>query len=276
MSRQAGFFIPLSGGIDSCATSVLVFSMCRLVYHDVTVKKDQQVLKDLLFIVGEPSTSEWRPASPQDIAGRLFHSAYMGMATNSSSMTRQRAKDLAKAIGAYHLNMDIDIVYKAILTLFTTITTFTPRYKMHGGTPATNLALQNIQARIRMVLSYLFAQLLPTVRARNAKNPESSSPGGLLVLGSAYVPTFFSDWSLTDQPPSDSMLTIHRNVDEALRGYFTKYDWCVSDKDLSSYLRMYREFGSRRLFEASFLETSAFEMCRGSTKSQICFEGRNG
>lgn len=27
----AGFFIPLSGGIDSCATSVIVFSMCRLV-----------------------------------------------------------------------------------------------------------------------------------------------------------------------------------------------------------------------------------------------------
>src|ERR1700734_100556 len=46
-----------------------------------------------------------------------------------------------------------------------------------------------------MVLAYLFAQLLPWVRGR---------PGGLLVLGSS-------------------------NVDEALRGYFTKYDCSSSD-----------------------------------------------
>lgn len=26
-----GYFVPLSGGIDSCATAVIVFSMCRLV-----------------------------------------------------------------------------------------------------------------------------------------------------------------------------------------------------------------------------------------------------
>jgi NAD+ synthase (glutamine-hydrolysing) len=30
-SRTQGYFIPLSGGIDSCATAVIVFSMCRLV-----------------------------------------------------------------------------------------------------------------------------------------------------------------------------------------------------------------------------------------------------
>lgn len=30
-SRTQGFFIPLSGGIDSCATAVIVYSMCRLV-----------------------------------------------------------------------------------------------------------------------------------------------------------------------------------------------------------------------------------------------------
>lgn len=30
-SRTQGYFIPLSGGIDSCATAVIVYSMCRLV-----------------------------------------------------------------------------------------------------------------------------------------------------------------------------------------------------------------------------------------------------
>ncbi|RDW87313.1 glutamine-dependent NAD(+) synthetase-like protein [Coleophoma crateriformis] len=203
-SRQAGFFIPLSGGIDSCATSVIVHSMCRLVYKDVVAGENKQVFKDLLTIVGEPSNSEWRPSSPQEIAERLFHSAYMGMSKNSSADTRSRAKELAKKIGSYHLDFDIDSVYNAIVGLFTVVTTFTPRFKTSGGTPATNLALQNIQARSRMVLAYLFAQLLPTVRGRNSNNPENQNPGGLLVLGSA-------------------------NVDEALRGYFTKYDASSAD-----------------------------------------------
>ena len=30
-SRTQGFFVPLSGGIDSCATATIVYSMCRLV-----------------------------------------------------------------------------------------------------------------------------------------------------------------------------------------------------------------------------------------------------
>jgi hypothetical protein len=30
-SRTQGYFLPLSGGIDSCATAIIVYSMCRLV-----------------------------------------------------------------------------------------------------------------------------------------------------------------------------------------------------------------------------------------------------
>ncbi|ELR08005.1 glutamine-dependent NAD(+) synthetase [Pseudogymnoascus destructans] len=203
-SSSGGFFLPLSGGVDSCATAVLVHSMCRLVYQAVLERKNPQVIKDLLKIVGEPSDSEWLPSSPQDVASRLFHTAYLGMAENSSKDTRSRAKALAKDIGAYHLDLNIDTVYYAVTTLFTTVTSYAPKFKMFGGTPASNLALQNIQARLRMVLSYLFAQLLPTVRGRNKNNPENQNPGGLLVLGSA-------------------------NVDESLRGYLTKYDCSSAD-----------------------------------------------
>lgn len=70
-------------------------------------------------------------------------------------------------------------------------TGFEPKFKAHGGSNVENLALQNIQARLRMVTAYYFAQMLPKVRF--------SEEGGLLVLGSA-------------------------NVDECLRGYLTKYD----------------------------------------------------
>ena len=53
----------------------------------------------------------------------------------------------------------------------------------------------SLLSRIRMVTAYLFAQLMLWVRGR---------PGGLLVLGSS-------------------------NVDEALRGYMTKYDCSSAD-----------------------------------------------
>lgn len=73
---------------------------CRLVYQAVLERKNPQVIKDFLRIVGEPSDSKWLSSSPQDIASRLFHTAYLGMAENSSKDTRSRAKALAKDIGA--------------------------------------------------------------------------------------------------------------------------------------------------------------------------------
>eukprot|EP00485_Elphidium_margaritaceum_P024263 CAMPEP_0202714204 /NCGR_PEP_ID=MMETSP1385-20130828/66083_1 /ASSEMBLY_ACC=CAM_ASM_000861 /TAXON_ID=933848 /ORGANISM="Elphidium margaritaceum" /LENGTH=42 /DNA_ID= /DNA_START= /DNA_END= /DNA_ORIENTATION= len=36
-----------------------------------------------------------------------------------------------------------------------------PEYHMNGGSWAQTMALQNIQARLRMVLAYFLAQLLP-------------------------------------------------------------------------------------------------------------------
>jgi len=195
----AGFFIPLSGGIDSCATSVIVFSMCRLVHsaiHSDSTQPDTraQVLADCRRLCAKDE--DWLPSSPQEISGCLFHTCFMGT-VNSSNETRSRAKRLAKDIGAYHTDLNIDTVVNALTSLFSTVTSFTPRFKVRGGTPAENLALQNIQARLRMVVAYLWAQLLPTVRQR---------PGGgsLLVLGSA-------------------------NVDEQLRGYLTKYDCSSAD-----------------------------------------------
>lgn len=39
---------------------------------------------------------------------------YMGMKSNSSAATRQRAKDLAAAIGAYHLDLYVHILFLLI------------------------------------------------------------------------------------------------------------------------------------------------------------------
>lgn len=96
---------------------------------------------------------------------------------------------------SYHINLNIDAAVKAVVGIFSAVTGRTPRFSVCGGSSRESLALQNVQARIRMVLAYLFAQL--TLWARGI-------PGGLLVLGSA-------------------------NVDESLCGYLTKYDCSSAD-----------------------------------------------
>lgn len=193
-SGASGFFLPLSGGADSSATAALVGIMCQLVIEAINTG-DDAVLNDVRKVASRADEqNSYIPNCPKELASRIFHTAYMG-SENSSEQTRGRAKTLASEIGSYHLEMRIDSVFQSIVCLFQVVTGRKPVFRAFGGSTAENLALQNIQARVRMVLSFLFAQLLPWIRGRQ---------GFLLVLGSA-------------------------NVDEALRGYMTKYDCSSAD-----------------------------------------------
>ncbi|XP_055371294.1 glutamine-dependent NAD(+) synthetase [Condylostylus longicornis] len=189
-SGQGGFFLPLSGGVDSSSSATIVHSMCRLIVAAVD-NGDEQVLHDVRKILGD---HEYTPDNPAALCNRLLVTCYMG-SVNSSKETRHRASVLANQLGSYHIEINIDTAVNALLGIFNMVTGLTPKFRNQGGCPRQNLALQNIQSRLRMVLAYLFAQLMLWVRNR---------PGGLLVLGSA-------------------------NVDESLRGYLTKYDCSSAD-----------------------------------------------
>ncbi|KAM7423525.1 hypothetical protein PAMA_000059 [Pampus argenteus] len=189
-SGQAGFLLPLSGGVDSSSTACIVYSMCVLVCQAIE-DSNSQVLKDVRWLVGDES---YRPQHPKELCGRIFTTCYMA-SENSSVDTCNRAKDLANQISSTHMNINIDMAVKGILGIFSLVTGKMPQFRTNGGSHRENLALQNVQARVRMVLAYLFAQLSLWARGK---------PGGLLVLGSA-------------------------NVDESLTGYFTKYDCSSAD-----------------------------------------------
>lgn len=185
-----GFFLPLSGGADSSSTAAIVGCMCKMVVEEAA-RGNEVVLRDVQRITGEP---DYCPTDAKELANRVFHTGYLGT-SNSSEGTRSFARSLAEDIGSYHLDINIDPVVHAIVNLFVFVTGKTPQFRVHGGGSRENLALQNIQARFRMLFSYMLAQLLLWVRGRD---------GWLLVLGSA-------------------------NVDEALRGYLTKYDCSSAD-----------------------------------------------
>ncbi|KAK3048357.1 glutamine-dependent NAD(+) synthetase [Extremus antarcticus] len=190
-SKAAGYLVPLSGGIDSCATAVIVYSMCRLVIAEIK-QGNEVVFADAKRLAGGADPNN---LTAEQFCNKIFSTVFMGMKQQSSTETRSRAKDLAKAIGANHIDTNIDPMVQSLHGVVTGILDFEPKFKVHGGSQAENLALQNFQSRSRMVLAYALGQLIPTSRG---------STGGLLILGSA-------------------------NVDECLRGYLTKYDCSSAD-----------------------------------------------
>jgi|EP00670_Eutreptiella_braarudii_P005946 NAD+ synthase (glutamine-hydrolysing) len=189
-SAQRGFFLPLSGGADSASTAALVGIMCQEV-----VKKckdgDVSVIQDVQKVTRR---KDWVPATPEELAKEILYCVYMA-SEHSGEETLTRARDLAAQIGANFDVIRIDGITRAIVESFSNCTNKTPHMETAGGCTAEDLAMQNIQARSRMVMAYFMAQLMPWA---------SGSSGSLLVLGSA-------------------------NVDEALRGYYTKYDCSAAD-----------------------------------------------
>jgi len=193
-SGAAGYFLPLSGGADSSSVAMIVGSMTIMVTEAAQKDPSGYVAAECRKVCMKEDDPLWVPATPQEFAQCILHTTYMGTA-NSSKATESRAKRLGEVIGSYHRSIKIDLAVSAMIKIFFLATGKTPDFSSRGGTISEDLALQNIQARIRMVTAYLFAQLLPWVRGRK---------GFLLVLGSA-------------------------NVDEGLRGYFTKYDCSAAD-----------------------------------------------
>lgn len=154
----------------------------------------KSTLADLRRVTGMESLV---PKTPEEIVRLLLTTCYMST-VNSSGETNSRAARLAEKIGAQHLSVSIDEVVQSSLAIIDKALRFTPKYAVEGGTRSENLALQNIQARSRLTTQYMLAQLVTTAsQSRRAGSP-------LLVLTSG-------------------------NVDENLRGYYTKYDASSGD-----------------------------------------------
>eukprot|EP00756_Hemistasia_phaeocysticola_P006332 Hpha_TRINITY_DN13778_c0_g1::TRINITY_DN13778_c0_g1_i5::g.142281::m.142281/K01950/E6.3.5.1, NADSYN1, QNS1, nadE; NAD+ synthase (glutamine-hydrolysing) len=192
-SGMRGFFVALSGGADSASVTTMVRMMCDLVVNSIR-DGNTTALEDVRKVTRDAG---YTPVSGKDLCSRVLHTCYMGT-TNSSQETLDRARELAEELGACHASVTIDEMTKAVVGVFMQQKKdgVVPNPKAKKGT-SQDLAMQNIQARSRMTLSYLLAQLLPWQR-------HGVDWGALLVLGTA-------------------------NVDEALRGYYTKYDCSAAD-----------------------------------------------
>ncbi|KAF3181757.1 glutamine-dependent NAD(+) synthetase [Orbilia oligospora] len=192
-----GFLCPLSGGIDSCSTAIVVYVMCHLVI-DAIKSGDCGVINDVQKMCATTDRSpDWLPATPNELCNNILHTVYMCMPEHSSAASEKRARELRDSIGAYHLEINIEDGYKAQKDLITSATGYQPIFQVFGGSRAEDICLQNIQARLRMVTAYQFGQILPVSRKRVCPTP-------LLILAST-------------------------NADEVLRGNYTRYDCSSAD-----------------------------------------------
>ncbi|KHJ98227.1 NAD+ synthase [Oesophagostomum dentatum] len=215
-SKMSGFFVPLSGGQDSSAVAAMVRLMCEKVCGAVKRRRETDGGDDPAYYLNGERVGE----DPAELCNKILFTCYMAT-EHSSAGTRACADSLARDINSNHSSVFIDTIVSAVLSVFNVALGFVPSFS--SDDVREGLALQNLQARVRMVLAYLFAQLYLIIKHR---------PGSLLVLGTS-------------------------NVDETLVGYVTKYDCSsadinpigsVSKVDLRKFLRkVHDDYGMNSL-----------------------------
>ncbi len=226
-SGASGFVLPLSGGADSGAVAAIVGAMAGLVVR-AAAAGDPGVAADARRVGGYgPGEPLGGPAS---FTSRILLTAYLASATASTEASRSRAAAVAADVGSTHVECAIDGLVGAALgalsggvggLLASTSPSPSqmpqPRCRAAGGSPTEAVALQNLQARSRMVLTFLLAQLGPWVLGEAAKVSTSGATPPSPLPGAALNPAGFR------------LVLSASNVDEALWGYLTKYDCSAGD-----------------------------------------------
>ncbi len=176
-SRSHGFVISLSGGVDSSAASCFVRLMIQSAIQELGLtqfKKRLSFISSLNSLRGE-----------KEISQALLACVYQAT-RNSSRVTHTAATTLAKQIDATFYDLDIDPIVEGYKQLVSKELGVRLSWKEH------DLALQNIQARVRSPSVWLIANLRRSLLLATSNRSEASvgyttmdgdSSGGLAPLG---------------------------------------------------------------------------------------------
>jgi len=143
-SRSQGYVLSLSGGADSSAIAATVFLMIRMAVENIGIDGVKQKLS-YIKAIQDCQTAE-------DMVGHLLTTMYQGT-QNSSDNTFNSAKELAESIGARFLNIDIN----GLVETYRGLIEGQLGRKLSWETD--DLALQNIQARVRAPSIWMLANI---------------------------------------------------------------------------------------------------------------------
>jgi NAD+ synthase (glutamine-hydrolysing) len=186
-SRSRGFVVSLSGGADSSATSCLVALMVELASAELGTEGFQKALSHV------PGLAD--AGGVKDRVRRLLHCVYQAT-ENSSQSTRDSATSLAAALGAEMSCVEIDELVEGYVSKMEAVL----GRRLTWG--ADDLALQNIQARVRGPSVWLLANVKQALLLTTSNRSEAAAGyatmdgdtcGGLSPIG-GIDKAFLREW----------------------------------------------------------------------------------
>ncbi|HLV19493.1 MAG TPA: NAD(+) synthase [Polyangiaceae bacterium] len=158
-THALGFVVSLSGGADSSAVACLVWLMVRFALRDLTLDGLRARLPQVAGLEDAGDATA--------VVGRLLTTAYQST-RNSSATTREAARSVAQAIGARHVELDVDALVEQYSALVSDAI----------GRPLDwrrdDLALQNIQARTRAPGVWFLANVLGALLLSTSNRSEAA------------------------------------------------------------------------------------------------------
>ena len=166
-SHAGGFTLSLSGGADSAAIAVLIRLMVLFGCRELGVWSFLRALSSVSGI--RALLDEAKNVEPDEkrIVAALLTTAYQATA-NSSEVTRRSAKRVAEAVGSVHFELEVDSLVESYKGLISEALGRPLSWKTD------DLALQNIQARVRGPGIWLLANLTGSLLLSTGNRSEAS------------------------------------------------------------------------------------------------------
>jgi NAD+ synthase (glutamine-hydrolysing) len=190
-SRAQGYVVSISGGADSAACAVLVALAARLALAELGADGVRARLAHVRGI------DAWRDggAGPEALVNLLLLCAYQAT-ENSGPVTRAAAEQVARAVGAVFHSIDVAALVAGY------VGTIERAVGRPLGWDTDDVALQNIQARVRAPSIWMFANLRGAVLLTTSNRSEAAvgyatmdgdTAGGLAPLGGIDKP-YLRQW----------------------------------------------------------------------------------
>ena len=144
-SRSRGFVVSLSGGCDSTSIVALIGTMLKLAENELG-------FEELCSRLGSFLNQKGGPEDINELAQSILTTVYQST-KNSGEITRNAARDVAKAIGSTHYEFDVDEIVNQYEKIVSDAIGEDLTWEKH------DITLQNIQARVRSPSVWMLANL---------------------------------------------------------------------------------------------------------------------
>jgi NAD+ synthase (glutamine-hydrolysing) len=158
-SRTRGFVVSLSGGADSSLVAYLVAAMVRLSFAEL----GPDAFREKLAYAPELASG----GGERELVQRLLTTVYQAT-KNSSETTRHAARGVAEALGSTHFELDVEPIVRA----------YVEKAEASLGRALSfesdDVALQNIQARVRAPSVWLIANVRSALLVSTSNRSEAA------------------------------------------------------------------------------------------------------